>query len=283
MNKPVELLPAARRIATAGVYPPMGGITLAGQLTASAGTGHNPMRILGSYAVVYLLAGGGSFSDALGRRQSVGAGDLLLIFPEVPHEYGPPPGGQWDEIYFVFNGRIFDEWRTAGLIDPREPVWHAAPVATWHRRFAAVCSGQQEGTPAALVELARLQGVLADFRTAWRSPGPLHQPVVPDWLEPVCAQLEDADKVPDWPRLAAAAGLSYERFRKRFAELKGVPPARYRLLRLVDQACLLLTKDERPLRAIAAQLGFCDEFHFSKVFKQRTGLSPSAYRQQMRR
>ena len=79
------------------------------------------------------------------------------------------------------------------------------------------------------------------------------------------------------------AGFSYERFRKRFAELKGVPPARYRLMRLVDQAGLLLTADDSPLRVIAGELGFCDEFHFSKLFKQRTGLSPSAFRQQMRR
>ncbi len=283
MKKSGELPPASQRIATAGAYSPMGGITLAGQLTASEGTGHNPMRLLGSYAVVYLLAGGGDFSDALGRRQSVSAGDLLLIFPDVPHEYGPKPGGQWDEIYFVFNGPVFDEWRSAGLIDPREPIWHAKPVATWHRRFLAVCAGQHEGVSAALLELARLQGVLADFRAAWR-PAQARQPeVAPAWLNPVCVELERADVVPDWDRLAAMAGFSYERFRKRFAELKGVPPARYRLMRLVDQAGLLLTADDRPLRVIAGELGFCDEFHFSKLFKQRTGLSPSAFRQQMRR
>jgi two-component system response regulator YesN len=42
-----------------------------------------------------------------------------------------------------------------------------------------------------------------------------------------------------------------------------------------------LQADDAPLKEIAAELGFCDEFHFSKLFKRRTGLSPSAYRTQV--
>jgi AraC-like DNA-binding protein len=272
----------ARVIPTAGVDSPMGGISLAGQLHASAGIGHTGMRVLGSYAVVYLVAGGGEFGDELGRRQEVRAGDLLVLFPEVAHFYGPRPGGHWDEIYFVFQGPVFDQWRQAGLLNPREPVWHAEPVAAWHRRFAAVCAGPGGGAGAGLLELARLQAVLAEFRTAWRPEREGGGAPHPGWLAPVCRRLETTG-VPDWPALAAQAGLSYERFRKKFAALTGVPPARYRLLRLIDRACVLLAEDQRPLKDIAGELGFCDEFHFSKLFKQRTGLAPSAYRQQMRR
>lgn len=263
----------------------MGGISLAGYLRASAGIGHEAMRVLGSFAVVYILGGGGEFADALGRRQTVTAGDLLVLFPEIGHRYGPRPGGAWDEIYFVFNGAVFEAWRAAGLLDPREPVWHGEPVAAWRQRFGDICGLAGEGPAAALQELARLQGALADFRTGWRNAGPgaAADRKEPAWLETVCADLERPERAPDWPRLAARAGLSYERFRKRFAELKGVPPARYRLLRLIDRAAVLLAQDRRPLRVIAAELGFCDEFHFSKHFKQRTGLAPSAYRRQMQR
>lgn len=280
---PVAIRTEARVIPVAGADSAMGGITLAGQLRASAGIGHAAMRVLGSYAVVYLLGGSGEFGDALGQRRDVRAGDLLLLFPEVPHFYGPRSGETWDEIYFVFQGPVFDQWRAAGLLDPREPVWHAEPVAAWHRRFEAVGAGPGGGVGATLLELARLLGVLADFRAASRAvrePGARGAPV---WLEAGCRQLERVDVAPDWEALAAQAGLSYERWRKRFAELKGVPPARYRMLRLIDRACVLLAGGEKPLKDIAGELGFCDEFHFSKLFKQRTGLAPSAYRRQMRR
>ncbi|MFM1851025.1 MAG: hypothetical protein RIS54_709 [Verrucomicrobiota bacterium] len=283
MSRSGPLITESRRIPTAGLHPSVGGISLAGHLRASVGIGHETMRVLGNYAVVYLLGGGGQFADGLGRRQPVRAGDLMVVFPDVPHEYGPEPGGEWDEIYFVFNGPVFAEWRAAGLLDPREPVWHAEPVAAWHRRLRDVCREPGEGPAAALLELGRLQGVLADLRAAWRPRLTRQGDEPPAWLDAVCRELERPEAAPDPAQLAARAGISYERFRKRFAELKGVPPARYRLLRLVDEACLRLAADERPLRAIATELGFCDEFHFSKLFKQRTGLSPSAYRRQTRR
>jgi AraC-like DNA-binding protein len=49
----------------------------------------------------------------------------------------------------------------------------------------------------------------------------------------------------------------------------------------MDRAAARLRVDDSPLKEIAAELGFCDEFHFSKLFKRRTGLSPSAYRTQL--
>ncbi len=260
----------------------MGGITLAGQLQASGGIGHAGMRILGSYAVVYLLGGGGEFGDGYGLRREVGAGDMLLLFPDVPHFYGPREGARWDEIYFVFQGPVFDQWRQAGMLNPREPVWHAEPVGAWHRRLAAVCDGQGAGLAESLLELARLQAALADLWRAQR-PGHEREAEAPAWLQEICRELEAPGLPPDWAALAARSGLSYERFRKKFTALKGVPPARYRQQRLMDRACVLLAEDGRPLKDIAAELGLCDEFHFSKLFKQRTGLAPSAYRQQMRR
>jgi AraC-like DNA-binding protein len=36
------------------------------------------------------------------------------------------------------------------------------------------------------------------------------------------------------------------------------------------------------MSSIATALGFCDEFHFSKVFKSKLGMSPSAYKKKIR-
>ena len=42
----------------------------------------------------------------------------------------------------------------------------------------------------------------------------------------------------------------------------------------------LLVKGE-SIKFIAAHMGFCDEFHLSKVFKKASGLSPSVYLRQL--
>lgn len=46
----------------------------------------------------------------------------------------------------------------------------------------------------------------------------------------------------------------------------------------IDVARKLLTHTENSVEQIAAHLAFCDQFHFSKTFKKKTGVSPMQYR-----
>jgi AraC-like DNA-binding protein len=262
----------------AAINTPLGMVSLAGQSRANRGIDRASMRVLGSYALVYVVAGRSEFGDANGFRATVQAGDAFLLFPEVAHYYDPGPGEPWDDIWLVFNGPAFDAWRAAGLLDPKDPVWHLEPVAHWRQRIAGVLTGAT-GAGASLVEVTRWLGLLAEMRVA--RTGGLGAARREIWLESACQAL-DAMSAPDWNRLAGGLGLTYEQFRKKFSAAMGLPPAQYRLARRMDQAALRLRADDAPLKAIAAELGFCDEFHFSKLFKRRTGISPSAYRAQWR-
>jgi transcriptional regulator GlxA family with amidase domain len=48
----------------------------------------------------------------------------------------------------------------------------------------------------------------------------------------------------------------------------------------VQQARLLLSTTDKPLPEIAILTGFTDQSHFTKRFRQTTGLTPNAYRRQ---
>ena len=37
--------------------------------------------------------------------------------------------------------------------------------------------------------------------------------------------------------------------------------------------------DDRPLYLVSQELGFCDEFYFSRFFTKMTNMSPSQYRE----
>lgn len=270
---------STRQLDVANAPTPLGVVTLAGQSRGNRGIARTGMRVLGSYALVYVLAGKCEFGDAGGYRRTMVAGDAFLLFPDVAHFYDSGEGEPWDDIWLVFNGPAFDGWRQAGLLDPVDPVWHVEPVDYWRQRIAGVLTGGRGGA-AALVEVTRLLTLLAEMRAEDAGGFAAERPE--PWIEAAVARLQTMTNAPDWEKLAREFGLTYEQFRKRFGAAMGVPPAHYRLAWRLDRAAMRLQADDAPLKEIAGELGFCDEFHFSKLFKRRTGLSPSAYRTQVR-
>jgi len=76
---------------------------------------------------VYLVAGTGNYYDARGNDIPLRSGDVILVFPEVAHSYGPKPGGIWNELYVCFRGPVFESWREAKVFDVRNPAFHWKP------------------------------------------------------------------------------------------------------------------------------------------------------------
>ncbi|MCC6683058.1 MAG: helix-turn-helix transcriptional regulator [Phycisphaeraceae bacterium] len=243
------------------------------------GSAIRDMRTFGSFAVVYLYRGRGHYHDANGFSRAVAAGDMILLFPELPHRYGAGPDTPWHEYYLVFDGPVFEQWRQAGLLDPMRPIWRLRPIQTWRHRFEAVIG---DGRDPGWVQLARLQLTLAEALATQsiHHDGPQQQ----RWIDRARAMLDQNLEQPlSMPDAARALGVSYDHFRKRFTRLAGVGPLRYRAGRVIDRARLLMRTSDMSDKQIAASLGFCDEFYFSRRFKHLAGCSPSDYRRTLGR
>ncbi|MFV1994931.1 MAG: helix-turn-helix domain-containing protein, partial [Verrucomicrobiales bacterium] len=78
--------------------------------------------------------------------------------------------------------------------------------------------------------------------------------------------------------LAAEVGLSYSGFRKKFHRVTGLPPARYQQQIRMNQAAQWLRQSNRTITEIADRLGYKSIYYFSRIFKRKTGMSPSAFR-----
>lgn len=105
------------------------------------------------------------------------------------------------------------------------------------------------------------------------------------WRDPritrVLAYLDDHPAAPIMlDTLAARFNLSRRALLAGFKRQTGQTMVSYRhALRIRLAAAQLRSDPSLPLKALAQQLGFYDEFYFSKIFKRHLGLSPQAFRQ----
>ncbi len=81
----------------------------------------------------------------------------------------------------------------------------------------------------------------------------------------------------DVAALAKQAGLSDRRFRQAFKQQFGASPHDYLVRCRLELAKHLIQCDRAPPTAIAQDTGFYDLAHFSRTFKTRIGVSPSAF------
>ena len=141
-----------------------GELRLAGALQNVTGLNPDAMRVLGNFALIYLVAVDGYYCDANGVDRDLTSGDVVLIFPDVAHAYGPKRGGAWDQIYVVFDGPQFEFWRRCGLISPGRPVWHVEPVDYWRRRLEEIFTAEPpHGEAAALRAMGRFLQLMTDM------------------------------------------------------------------------------------------------------------------------
>ncbi len=84
-------------------------------------------------------------------------------------------------------------------------------------------------------------------------------------------------------QIAAAAYMSPRACGRCFQSRLGTTPTAYLTDYRTQQAGQLLADTALPVGEIALQCGFCSSSHFSRVFREKTGLSPNQYRAQWRK
>jgi transcriptional regulator GlxA family with amidase domain len=81
--------------------------------------------------------------------------------------------------------------------------------------------------------------------------------------------------------LADLVNLSKGQLSRAFKVSVGVPPFRYVVRRRLELACRMMRTTREPLSQVAVACGLCDQAHFSRLFRNVIGMSPSAWRRAM--
>lgn len=78
--------------------------------------------------------------------------------------------------------------------------------------------------------------------------------------------------------MARRHNLSSSHFSSLFRKGTGMSPIDYFIHLKMQKACQLLFSDEQMIKTVALELGYEDQYYFSRIFKKYMGMSPEQYR-----
>ncbi len=282
--------------------PPPGLVTV-GRFDQRTGYRVNRPRGSDSWLLTWTTGGRGLLIQGTARTLAH-PGDLVVLGPGVPHRYTVAPSADRWTFWWV-HCQVRSSW--TGWLRPYEitdrlyttgPVRGPDRVESAFRRMLGDARWTGDGVPpepegaqpspdgrgrvavahgAAARELAlcSLEEVvlLATARAEPRRPG------VDARVRRAEALIEADPGAPHTVRsLAEGVALSPSRFAHLFTEQLGRSPMRaLRDARLLHAARLLEATD-LPVERVAAASGFTSPFHFNRVFRERYGMPPGAYR-----
>jgi len=217
-----------------------------------------------------------------GSEHLAPVGSMVLINPDELHT-----GATAHEAGWRYRGFYPEHERVSGVLDELELGRHglprfkdsviqdpalAAAFSQLHKLSESCASAleqQTAGRPAGLA-LVQRHGHCAEPA----APGnePLAVARARELLE---SQLAEP---PSLEALAAAVNLSPFHFARVFRQATGLPPHAWLKQRRLARARELL-RSGLPALEVAVTLGFADQSHLSRQFKQAYGVTPGAYRQ----
>ena len=265
----------------------LGHIVYAGTKWNSRATyGHAPppdfMRPTPYYLLVYTLEGEADYVDDTGLQTILTKDSLLWAAPGVEQSYGPRPKYRWSEFFIWFDGSVFKMWQEKGILVGDSGHVHLDPMRSWLKEMIhLIVPKADEPTQLPLLRFCQFQSLLMQAILARRVDESSSANDL--WCEQATGLLKSSTlTTPTLEEIAEEMQMSYSLFRKRFLELTGKTPGQFRANEVIREACLHLVRSDAPIQDIAYQLGFHDPFHFSKRFKQITGMAPTDFRQQAR-
>ncbi|WP_144268070.1 AraC family transcriptional regulator [Demequina sp. NBRC 110055] len=238
--------------------------------------GHGRTREHGAReAIVMVCARGAGWVDVAGRRHAVGAGEAVVLPPEVPHRYGASATAPWTLWWCHLRGADVAELlaATGAGVD--------RPVIALNRPERVI--GLMDAVVAALEAGATSARLLMASGAAWRMLAQIAAdrltPGADSPLERAIGHLEDNPaRSVRVSEVAALVGVSTSHLGALFRQATGGGVLAFQTSLRMARARSLLDGTDLTVAQVAAAVGYDDALYFSRRFSQAHGLSPSAYR-----
>jgi AraC-like DNA-binding protein len=235
-------------------------------------------RVLQEFQIVYITGGKGTF-QAEDKTHTVQSGDGMLILPGMKHAYKPDFETGWTEYWAGFSGDHFKRLMEKGVLSKERTFFHIGLGDTLVPVFEAIMEEIRAQKP--LFQLKACAGIFSILAEMLSSERRREQPNYYQKLTDGAKLLMEKNVLGaiNVPSIAGQIGISASRLNDVFKKYTGMTPYQYFIHIKINKAESLLEDEGMSVQYTAAKLGFDDPYYFSRLFKNKTGVSPSKWRE----
>jgi AraC-like DNA-binding protein len=242
---------------------------------------HQCTREKGCAETVFIYcARGNGWCQMDGRTYEVHADQLLVIPAGLPHVYGAAPAEPWTIYWFHAVGQNVPYYQEKLEVSREKPVVSLAGDVRLFSLFEDLLEDLEHGSTLrhlmyAAHSLAHLMGTLLRHRHEfWEGEHDVRERILKS-VEFMKQHLREPLRI---STLSAVVNLSRSHYTTLFKRVTGYAPLLYLNHLRMQRAVQLLNSTNLSIKAISDQLGFTDQFYFSRAFSKLHGHSPSEHR-----
>lgn len=240
-------------------------------------TFHIRRRDFNSFLLLFTVSGEGKLSYQ-GKQYQLMPNSVMLIDTRIIHEFYALTEG-WSFKFIHFQGGMSEKYHAYidNRLGPFFSVTRELGFEIENHLDSILKETEKKEDIDYSVVSAHIYSILALFLSQKNSAVNADQPAVPLRLALEYLINHYHEKITTHD-IAAAAHLSRSYLYDLFTKTYGIGPHEYLTMFRLFQTKRLLINSEKSITEIAEQTGFRDVYMFSRVFKQKVGMTPSAYR-----
>ena len=231
------------------------------------------------YQLLYIRDGKGVIEFKRGKSIPLSSGSIIFLHPGEWHRYRPDPATGWSEAYIGIGGEILERVFAEPFFRKPPTILQVQPDGRFDHDLVALVDEIQANSiehPYTLA-LKTLTLIASLFeRPIGRHGKSTYNVAIRRANLHIAHHLSE---VVDFPALARQCGMGYSLFRKCFRQYNGMAPLEYQIALRLRRATHLLASSSVPIAQIARETGFKSAAYFSRLFKDRAGVSPIEFRQ----
>lgn len=238
-------------------------------------------RVINEYQLLYIAEGRGTLTTASAGKYSISEGDIFLIFPGEWHTYSPNPETGWKEYWIGFKGINIDSRVSAGFFSKHSPIYRVGyndTLISLFKEAIQVAKKQEKHFQQLLAGIVNyMLGLAFSIDSNKKLKNSMNLELV---NRARIFMQENIETNIEMPEIADHLIISYSSFRHIFKQYTGIAPSQYYLNLKIQRAKDMLKSSTASIKEISYILHFDTPEYFTKLFKKKTGLTPSQFREQ---